>query len=84
MPKRAARYYGDRMSGLERSRVAVMEFLAAKFPFLLKALDEDEIHELEMGVEDVLFKSVEAQSLHVFGRAAKYNRPPLLGKRGWQ
>jgi len=55
MPKRAARYNGDKMCLLERSRLAVMQYLARRFRPLFKALNEKEIDQLEMDVEDVLY-----------------------------
>ena len=98
------------MSLLERSRLAIMQYLSKRFRLLFGALDEKEIDQLEGEIEDALYKTfqdskkfeeaekenrkpheyasrssgVEAQFLHVHGPGSKYNRPPLLSKRGWK
>jgi len=110
MPQKPPRYTGYTISLLERSRLAIMQYLSKRFRLLFEALDEKEVDRLEGEIEDALYKAfcdskkfeeaekenrkpheyasrssgVEAQSLHVFGRAAKYNRPPVFSKRGWE
>lgn len=110
MPQKPPRYTGYTMSLLERSRLAIMQYLSKRFRPLFKALDDKEIDQLEMDVEDALYAAfqdskkfeeaekenrrpheyasrscgTEAQFLHVYGPASKYNRPPLLSKRGWK
>lgn len=110
MPQKPPRYTGYTMSLLERSRLAIMQYLSKRFRLLFGALDEKEIDQLEGEIEDALYKAfqdskkfeeaekenrkpheyasrssgVEAQFLHVHGPGSKYNRPPLLSKRGWK
>ncbi|MFA6008302.1 MAG: hypothetical protein WC784_06740 [Candidatus Shapirobacteria bacterium] len=110
MPQKPPRYTGYTMSLLERSRLAIMQYLSNRFRLLFKSLDEKEVDRLEGEIEDALYKAfqdskkfeeaekenrkpheyasrssgVEAQSLHVYGSASKYNRLPVLSKRGWK
>jgi len=108
MPKKPSRFPSSQITLLERSRLEVTEYLSRRFRLLFKAFNENEIEQVEKGIENALSKAfkdaekfeegdgenrksheyasrssgVEAQSLHVFGPASRYNRPPVFSKRG--
>jgi len=110
MSKTILRYGESVPTILERSRFAVMEFLARRFKLLFKAFTNEELKQVETGIENALYEAfqdskrfqeaekenrkphefssrssgTESQLLRVHGPGAKFNRPPLLSKRGWK